>query len=255
MAGSLWRAMEPVIHLRSAVSILDRFPALAGVDLDVETGEVLHLQGPNGAGKTTLLRVCAGLAPLEASAASVLGVDLLTDRAAVRPMVGFLAQSTFLYDELTAAENVAFFARAVGAARRDAAAALARVDLDRRTAEVPVGRLSTGQRRRASLAAMIVRRPRLWLLDEPHAGLDAAARDLVDDLVSEASGAGATVLVASHELDRAEALATRTVTVAGGVVVADEPAAGRPDAGAPPLRLAPPPADSVAPASDETETA
>lgn len=233
--------MEPVIHLRSAVSVLDRFPALAGVDLDVEPSEVVHLRGPNGAGKTTLLRVCAGLAPIEAAAASVLGVDLLADRAGVRPMVGFLAQSTFLYDELTAAENVAFFARAVGAARHDGAAALARVELDRRTAAVPVGRLSTGQRRRASLAAMIVRRPRLWLLDEPHAGLDAGARDLVDDLVAEASVAGATVLVASHELDRAEALATRTVTIAGGVVTADEPAVRSEGVAAPPLRLAPPP--------------
>lgn len=184
--------------------------------------------------------------------ADVLGVDLLADRAAVRPMVGFLAQSTFLYEELTAAENVAFFARAVGAARHEGAAALARVDLDRRAAAVPAGRLSTGQRRRASLAAMIVRRPRLWLLDEPHAGLDAAARDLVDDLVSEASAAGATVLVASHELDRAEALATRTVTIAGGVVTSDEPTAPGAGTGVQPLRLAPPPSVTTA---GETETA
>ena len=81
-----------------------------------------------------------------------------------------------------------------------------------------VARLSAGQRRRVALAALLVRRPRLWLLDEPHAALDAPGRDLVDGLVRDAAAGGATVLVASHELDRARSLADRAVVVAGGMV-------------------------------------
>jgi ABC-type multidrug transport system ATPase subunit len=90
--------------------------------------------------------------------------------------------------------------------------------LDGRLATVAAGRLSAGQRRRTALACLIARRARLWLLDEPHAGLDADGRDLLDDVIRRAVGAGATVLVASHELERAKTLATRIVTVAGGLV-------------------------------------
>lgn len=220
--------MEPVIHLRSAVSLLGRFPALAGLDLDVDRGEIVLLQGPNGAGKSTLLRACAGLVPVSSGEAVVLGTDLRRDRRSLRPRVGYLGHASGLYEELTVADNVRFWARAARAEARDADAAMARLGVDGRLAAVPVGRLSAGQRRRASLAAMLARRPELWLLDEPHAGLDADGRDLLDGLVREAVGKGATVLVASHELERAEALAGRVVTIEGGTVVADSGAPAGP---------------------------
>lgn len=213
--------MQPVVHLRAAVALLGRFPALAGVDLDVEPGEIVLLRGPNGAGKTTLLRLCAGLIAPARGQVEVLGVDLSIDRRAVRPLVGLMGHTTGLYDDLTVTENVQFWARAAGIDTADADAALDRVELPQRVRSLTVERLSAGQRRRTSLAAMLVRRPRLWLLDEPHAGLDASARDLVDGLITEASGLGATVLFASHELDRAEAVATRRVTIDGGCVVSD----------------------------------
>ncbi len=210
--------MEPVVHLRAAVSLLGRFPALAGVDLDVAAGEIVLLRGPNGAGKTTLLRVCAGLVPVVQGEARVLGHDLRVDRRAVRRRVGLLGHATGLYDELTVHDNIRFWARAAGADGADIAAALALLGLDGRLRDVTVAKLSAGQRRRTSLAVLLARRPELWLLDEPHAGLDQAGRDLVDDLVRQAAGSGATVVLASHELDRAAPLATRTVTIAGGVV-------------------------------------
>ena len=218
--------MDAVISLRGAVALLGRFPALAGVDLDVASGEVVLLQGPNGAGKTTLLRACAGLVGITDGEARVLGVDLRRDRKAVRARVGYLGHATGLYDELTVEDNVRFWTRAAGADPADAETALGVLGLDGRLRAVPVGRLSAGQRRRTSLATLLARRPELWLLDEPHAGLDNVARDLVDGLVGDAVAAGATVLVASHELDRAEALAGRVVTVSGGVVVADGEAPG-----------------------------
>jgi len=213
--------MRPVVHLRSAVSLLGRFPALAGVDLDVDRGEIVLLQGPNGAGKTTLLRVCAGLAPVAAGDAVVLGVDLRADGRAVRRRVGLLGHATALYDELTVADNLRFWCRAARADGADAERAMDRLGLAGRLRDVPVGRLSAGQRRRVAIAVVVARRPELWLLDEPHAGLDQDGRDLLDGLVVDAAAAGATVLVASHELDRAHALAHRRVTIAGGVVAAD----------------------------------
>src|SRR5436309_8172111 len=104
--------MAPVIRLRSAVVLLDRFPALSGVDFDVELGEVVLVQGPNGAGKTTLLRACAGLVPVVSGEAEVLGHDLRRDRRAVRRRVGLLGHATPLYDDLTVVDNLRFFARA-----------------------------------------------------------------------------------------------------------------------------------------------
>src|SRR5918993_520827 len=95
--------------------------------------------------------------------------------------------------------------------------------------------LSAGQRRRASLACLLARRPELWLLDEPHAGLDAEARDLLDSLIAQACRQGATVLLSSHELDRAESLADRVVDLVGGTTVpAPAPAATAPPTSAPP---------------------
>jgi heme ABC exporter ATP-binding subunit CcmA len=220
----------PVVHLRGVVALLGRFPALAGLDLDVARGEIVLLKGPNGAGKTTLLRVCAGLQRVESGTASVLGCDLRRDARAVRRRVGMLGQATSLYDDLTAAENVRFWAAAAGSRhgpsrQADALAALARLEVTGRLTDLPVGRMSTGQRRRVAIAALVVRRPELWLLDEPHAGLDQAGRELLDTLVRDAVAAGATVLLASHELERVEVLRPRQVTVAGGTVHADLPAA------------------------------
>ena len=213
--------MPLVVRFRSAVSLLGRFPALAGVDLDVEPGEIVLVQGPNGAGKTTLLRACAGLAPISAGEAEVLGANLRRDRRAVRRRVGLLGHTTFLYDDLTVAENLLFAAKAAGVDDPAARAALAmeRLGLAGRLRDLAVSKLSAGQRRRVALAAIVARQPELWLLDEPHAGLDAAGRDLLDGLIHEAvRDHGATVLLASHELERTSSLAHRRITVAGGRV-------------------------------------
>ncbi len=210
--------MEPVIHLRDAVVVLGRFPALAGASLSVGRGEIVLLQGPNGAGKTTLLRLCAGLLPVERGEARILGVDVTRERRLVRARVGLLGHANGLYDDLSVEENVRFWARTVGATDAEIDDALARLGLDGRLAETKVARLSAGQRRRTALAALVARRPELWLLDEPHAGLDAEGREVIDDVLQRAAAAGATVVVASHERDRTGALAQRSVLVLGGQV-------------------------------------
>lgn len=223
--------MQKIVELRSAVALVGRFPALAGVDLDVHAGEVVLLSGHNGAGKSTLLRMCAGLVPIASGSVIVLGEDLRRNRSAVRRRVGLLGHQTFLYEDLSVIENLDFWSRATGGEKDDGRAALDRLGVAPRLHEVGVRSLSAGQRRRVSFAAMICRRPELWLLDEPHAGLDSAGRDTVDDLVNEAAERGATVLVVSHELDRAERIATRHVTIDAGVVQAGVVDAGVVQAG------------------------
>lgn len=210
--------MEPAVELVDVVAVLGGFPALAGATLTVERSEIVLLSGPNGAGKTSLLRLCAGLLAVERGSATVLGVDLVRDRVAVRPRVGLLGHSNGLYADLTVADNVRFWGATVGATTEEVQAAMARMGLADRLADVSVGKLSAGQRRRTALACLVARRAELWLLDEPHAGLDAAGRDELDATLRAAATAGATVIVASHELERAGSLATRVVHVVGGQV-------------------------------------
>lgn len=210
----------PAVELRDAVAVLGGFPVLAGVNLRVERGEVVLLRGPNGAGKTSLLRLCAGLLPLERGDGAVFGLDLTTQRAHVRARVGLLGHHNGLYRDLTVEQNVRFWAATVGASDDEIRAAMERLGVSERLASITVARLSAGQKRRTALACLVARRAELWLLDEPHAGLDAAGRDELDATLREATAAGATVIVASHEHERAGALADRQVDVVGGQVEA-----------------------------------
>jgi heme ABC exporter ATP-binding subunit CcmA len=195
--------------------MLGRFPALAGVDLDIDAGEIVLVSGANGAGKTTLLRLCAGLLPLRAGSAEVLGVDLGRDRRAVRRALALVGHETFCYDDLTVLENVRFAARAAGRSTADADTALERAGLQR-LADLTHSRLSQGQRRRVSLANALARAPQLLLLDEPHAGLDEQGRRFLGDVVRATRADGGAVLLASHELDLARELATREVRLVAG---------------------------------------
>jgi heme ABC exporter ATP-binding subunit CcmA len=208
----------PVVELDDVVAVLGGFPVLAGADLRVERGEIVLLQGPNGAGKTSLLRLCAGLLPIERGTGAVFGLDLTAQREAIRPRVGLLGHHNGLYRDLTVAQNVAFWGSTVGATSDEIDAAMVRLGVGDRLAGVPVAKLSAGQKRRSALACLVARRAELWLLDEPHAGLDAAARDELDTMLRDAVGVGATVIVASHELERAGALADRLLDVVGGQV-------------------------------------
>lgn len=208
--GSLY-----AVRLRSAVTVVGRYPALAGVDLDVAEGEVVLLTGPNGAGKSTLLRLLAGLVPVTSGEAVVLDHDLTRDPTAIRDEVALLGHESFCYADLTVAENLRFHARAVGRTRAQADGVIDRVGLTR-SAGVQQRLLSAGQQRRLALALALVRDARLLLLDEPHAALDAAGRDVLEAEIRAATARGGTVVMASHELERAAPLADRRVAMAGG---------------------------------------
>lgn len=222
-----YRDGMPVVEFRGVVALLGRFPALTGLDLTVKSGETVLLQGPNGSGKSTLLRLCSGLVRPTRGEARVLDCDLTIERQSVRRRVALLSHAGGLYDDLTVMENVAFWAQAAGlgsvAASDRVEWALHRLGLSGSLANQLVRTISAGQRRRTSLAALAVRRPDLWLLDEPHAGLDQQGRGVVDSLIREAVAAGGTVVVSSHELERTRGLSSRVVTLAGGTVVDDQP--------------------------------
>jgi heme ABC exporter ATP-binding subunit CcmA len=188
------------------------------VDLQVGTGETVLVEGPNGAGKTSLLRVCAGLVPLASGQMSILGLDPVRRRAQVRRRVGLLSHASHLYDDLTVRENVRFAVRSSGADPSGIGDACDRLGLTGRLLKTSASKLSAGQRRRVALAVLTARWPELWLLDEPHAGLDVSARATLDALITEASSSGVTVVIASHEAEVVGPLVTRVVTITGGRV-------------------------------------
>lgn len=209
---------EKVVDFKDVVIVYDNFPAVAGATFSVDKGEIVLLQGPNGAGKTTLLRACAGLLPIARGTANVLGCDLSTNRVAVRSRVGLLGHANGLFQDLTVLENMLFWSRLVGATRQDVDQAMIAMGISGRLGETQVAKLSAGQRRRCALASLIVRRAQLWLLDEPHAGLDTQGRDELDRTLRAARDSGATVIFASHEIERARSLATRSLMVTTGTV-------------------------------------
>ena len=212
-----------VVKLEGLVALLEGFPALTGVDLAVSAGEIVFVKGPNGAGKTTLLHLCAGLIQPKEGKGQILGHDLSSERTAIRKKVGLLSHSSGLYRDLTVLENITFWTQIAGVEKSEIDSriswALERMELDNKLQNQKSRSLSVGQKRRASLAVFIVRRPDLWLMDEPHAGLDQEGRQVVDDLIKESVRAGATVIVASHDLERVLNLATRVVTLSGGAVI------------------------------------
>jgi ABC-type transport system involved in cytochrome c biogenesis ATPase subunit len=159
------------------------------------------------------------LVPLSRGRAAILDRDITLDREAIRHRVGLLGHANGLFLDLTARENLAFWGRMVGASRAECDEAMTRMGLAGALGDRRVSTLSAGQKRRVALAGLVVRRAELWLLDEPHTSLDERGRDELDAVLREAAARGATIVLASHEIDRAHRLSSRVVTVTGGRVV------------------------------------
>jgi heme ABC exporter ATP-binding subunit CcmA len=207
------------VNLHGAVSMSGGFPLLSGVDLELFPSSLTVLVGANGAGKTSLLRLLAGLVGLSAGMGSVLGLDLATiDRRQLRRRVGWLGHEGSFYDDLTVAENLTFAAKALGRPIDELTTVLERVELAGRRDTV-AKQLSAGQRRRLGLAWLLLRRPELWLLDEPYASLDDEGRTFFDALLADVVERGATVVVSAHDPLRSDRLHPKTMVMAGGRIV------------------------------------
>lgn len=171
---------------------------LQGVSAQIHPGELLHVAGPNGTGKTTLLRVVTGLLRPEQGSVSWLGRPISAHRADYQAAMAYSAHEPALKGDLTALENLHF---SVGL-KRPAGRAELRAALERTGVlaceDLPARVLSAGQRRRVSLARVLAMRAPLWLLDEPHANLDAAGAELVSLLLQEHTQAGGLALVVAH---------------------------------------------------------
>jgi len=191
--------------------------ALSDVSFQLAGGAVLMLAGPNGSGKSTLLRTIATAVRPDGGSARVGGFDVVTDREDVRKLVAFLSHASYLYDSLSARENLAIVADHLGIPRTGIAALLDRVALGRR-AEDPVATFSAGMRKRLSFARVLLQEPRVALLDEPYGQLDPEGFDLVDDVVRELKSGGTTVIFATHQLERAAASADDALLLEAGRV-------------------------------------
>jgi heme exporter protein A len=189
--------------------------ALAQVSLKVPAGTVLMIAGRNGSGKSTLLRVLATAIRPDLGRVNVLGFDVVTQKFDVRNAVALLSHYSYLYETLTARENLEVAADHMRRRRAGIVAALDRVGLSAR-ADDAVSTFSAGMRKRLSFARVLLQKPEVALLDEPYAALDPEGFDLVDDVVRELRSHGTTVLIASHQLERTTAVADEAITLEDG---------------------------------------
>ena len=201
---------------------------LDGVTLEVRAGEALALLGANGAGKTTLLRILATLARPTRGAAWVAGHDCAREPERVRPLVGLVAHGSYVYEDLTALENLRFWTglAGLGVPRTDLMAALAAVELERFAGE-RVRTFSAGMKRRLSLARFVLARPRVLLLDEPFAGLDQRAKKWLEEHLESFKAGGGAIVMATHSFGRELAVADSIAILAGGGIALDTPRGSR----------------------------
>jgi ABC-2 type transport system ATP-binding protein len=220
---------ERAIHTQGLTKRFGSFVAVDALDLDVDEGTVVSLLGPNGAGKTTIVRMLATLIAPDAGRAEVAGYDVVDDAVRVRERISLTGQFAALDKHLTARENLILMARLRGRSGR-AARAVADQLMERFDAvefrDRLVKQLSGGERRRVDLAAGLIDRPHVLVLDEPTTGLDPRSRQVVWATMRELVGEGVTLLLTTQYLEEADALADKVVLIDHGrEVAAGTPAA------------------------------
>jgi heme exporter protein A len=216
--------VEPLIHVTGLAKSYRSQLVLADVHLDVPAGEALALLGANGAGKTTLLRILATLVRATRGVARVAGFDCAREAERVRECVALQAHGSWIYDDLTALENLRFWTALAGRPATPEAlrSALAAVDLER-VANERVRTFSLGMQRRLSLARLLVIPHRVLLLDEPYAGLDQRAGKWLDGHLAAFKAGGGAILLTTHSFGRGLGVVDRIAILAGGRVAHTAP--------------------------------
>lgn len=215
-----------LISVQNLYKRYGRKPVLRGVDLCVAEGQVVALLGANGAGKTTLLRLISGLAKPERGEISLAGVTFRRAGHELRRYIGLVSHAPLLYDNLTAEENLLFFARMY-----DLQAPTARIESVLRAVDLwprrrdPVRTYSRGMVQRLAIGRAILHNPPVLLLDEPDTGLDQTSADMLHHLIRQLGAANRAILLSTHNLDRAVEWADSVSLLVGGKIVLQEPTA------------------------------
>ena len=216
-----------LIEAQALVKAFDLLVVLRKFDIQIQRGEFVALLGPNGSGKSTLLRLLAGLTRPTGGKLMIGGWELPGEAGAVRAQIGMVSHKTLLYENLTARENLQFFARLynLDAATREEHInmLLRRVGLAKR-GESLVRTFSRGMQQRLSIARALLHQPHVLLLDEPYTGLDQDAGTTLDHLLAQAHGDGHTVIMTTHQIERAARIASRVVILHRGTIGYDAPA-------------------------------
>jgi heme exporter protein A len=218
---------DTVIRLRDVRKVFGAQAVLESVSLEVRRGEAVALLGGNGAGKTTLLKIVATVLRPTAGQVFVAGHDAVREAEAVRGRIGFAGHGAWVYDDLTASENLHFWTALGGRAASDAelTAALAAVDLDR-MGSARVRTFSAGMKRRLSLARLTLFQPAVLLLDEPFGGLDQRAKKWLEGQLEAFKSRGGALLMVTHSFGHELGVADRIAILAGRRIALDTPRGG-----------------------------
>lgn len=214
----------PVISARGITKDFGAHVALKNIDLELGKGQSLVIIGPNGAGKTTLLKVLSGtIAPTQGTLL-IQGVDIKKDPMAVKKMIGVISHETYLYDELTARENLEFFGKMYGIQKdvleKRIDELLLMTGLDER-ADDRAGSFSRGMKQRLSIIRSLLHRPAILLMDEPYTGLDQQAADAFEAVLRLLDTEMTTKIMVSHDIERAFEMSDRIIIMDKGMMVHD----------------------------------
>jgi heme exporter protein A len=210
-----------MIQVRKLIKRFGMKPVLRGLDFSVRSGEFVALLGPNGAGKTTFLRILASLSRPSLGEVRVAGFALPGQASAVRARLGVVSHLPLLYGDLTAEENLRFYGRMYNLAGLEARVTevLELVGLEKRRKDL-VRTFSRGMQQRLAIGRAVLHDPEVMLFDEPYTGLDQDASSMLDEVLRTVAAQGRTVVMTSHDLARAEDLATRFDILSRGTIAA-----------------------------------
>jgi ABC-2 type transport system ATP-binding protein len=216
--------MAPAVAVRDLRKLYGNKAAVDGLNLTVPRGCFFGFLGPNGAGKTTTIRMLMGLAPPTSGSMELLGMPMPEQSAGIKQRIGLVPDESLLFDHLTGAEFVEFVGRMYGldrsVARERAGELLALFQLDENHRKL-IGEYSKGMRKRVAMAAALIHRPELFLMDEPFEGVDAVGARLMKDLLLDQVRRGATIFLTSHVLEVVERLCDRVAIIHEGRLVVD----------------------------------